>query len=382
MRFFKKRSFFVFFVVFVVFVVGMAALVGCAGAGRETIKVASAGPMTGEQAKQGKDELNAVQMCVEEWNQRGGVLGRRIEVLTGDDAQDPKQAVAVANKLYTQGVLIVIGHNNSSCTIPASEIYCQHQMVVITPASTNPKVTDRGYPTMFRICGRDDQQGRYAAAWVNAKMPGARVAVLHDKTTYGQGLADQFKEEYERLSGKPAAGYDAIMKEDQDYSSVLTRMGALNPDLIYYGGMYPQAGLLRRQMRQLGIKAEFMGGDGAYDQEFIKIAGPENAEGAYVTFAADQSRIPTAKAILEKYMARYGEPGPHSLYAYAALTIALQALQKAGSPDGRKVAEVMHADAFNTILGPIRFDAKGDVTKSPFVAWQVQGGKFVQLPTE
>lgn len=357
-------------------------LMGCRGVGRGAIRVAAAGPMTGEQAKQGQDVLNGVQLCAETWNTRGGVLGRPVEVLSGDDAQDPKQAVALANKLYTQGVLIVIGHNNSSCTIPASEIYHQHNMVLITPASTNPKVTDRGYPTVFRICGRDDQQGRFAAEWVARREPGARVAVLHDKTTYGQGLADQFRAECERLSDTPAVAYEAIVKEDQDYRSVLTRVNAQNPDLLYYGGLYPQAGLLRRQMKELGIRADFMSGDGAYDQEFVKIAGPENAEGTYVTFAADQSKIPAARSVLETYRARFGEPGPHSLYAYAALNIALQAMEKAGSPDGRRVAEALHAAPFETILGPIQFDAKGDVVGSPFVVWQVRSGAFEQLPPE
>lgn len=359
-----------------------ALTLGCAGGSQPVVRVATAGPMTGEQAKQGLDVQNAATLCVEEWNARGGVLGRKIELLSGDDAQDPKQAVAVANKLYTQGVIIVVGHNNSSCTIPASEIYNQHDMVVITPASTNPKVTDRGYPTVFRICGRDDQQGRYAAAWVVKRKPRARVAVIHDKTTYGQGLADRFMEEYERLSGTKAVSYSAIVKEDQDYRSVLTSIKALSPDLVYYGGLYPQAGLLMRQMRQLGIAAEFMSGDGAIDQEFIKIAGPENAEGARVTFAADQSKIPEARGVLEKYKARFGEPGPHSLYTYAALNMALQAMEKAGKPDGRKVAEIMHQETFATILGPIQWDVKGDVVKSPFVVWEVHGGAWVQLPAD
>jgi branched-chain amino acid transport system substrate-binding protein len=357
-------------------------MAACGGGSPEKVLVAAAGPMTGEQAKQGLDVQNATTLCVEEWNARGGVLGRRIELLAGDDAQDPKQAVAVANKLYTQGVIVVVGHNNSSCTIPASEIYHQHNMVVITPASTNPKVTDRGYPTVFRICGRDDQQGRFAAAWVVNRMPGARVSVVHDKTTYGQGLADEFRREYEVLSGRKAVGYDAIVKEDQDYRAVLTSIKAASPDLVYYGGLYPQAGLLARQMRQLGIGAALMSGDGAYDQEFIKIAGPESAEGALVTFAADQSRIPEAREVLERYGARFGEPGPHSLYAYAALNMALQSVEKAGRPDGSRAAEIMHAGKFATILGPIEFDAKGDVVQSPFVVWQVRNGAFVQLPVE
>jgi len=360
----------------------LALLLGCAGGSQNEIVVASVGPMTGEQAKIGKDMKDGATLCVDDWNAKGGVLGRPIKLLVGDDAQDPKQANAVANKMFTQGVIIVDGHYNSSCTIPASEVYHQHDMVMITPASTNPQVTERGYRTVFRVCGRDDQQGGCGARYAAKNMPEARVAVIHDKTTYGQGLADEFVKSYETLTGKKVVAYTAIVKEDVDYSAVLTNLKTLNPDLIYFGGLYPQGGLLARQMRQLGLKATLMSGDGTYDPEFIKIAGPENAEGTLLTFTPDLTAIPSAQAVVEAYKKRFGEVGPYSMYSYVAMDIALQALRKAGKPDGAKVADAMHTTTFDTFFGPISFDAKGDVAVSPYVMWTVKDGKLVQLPAD
>jgi branched-chain amino acid transport system substrate-binding protein len=187
---------------------------------------------------------------------------------------------------------------------------------------------------------------------------------------------------YESLTGKKVLAYEAIVKEDQDYSAVLTNLKGLKPDLIYFGGLYPQGGLLVRQMRQLGLKAVLMSGDGTYDPEFIKIAGPENAEGTLLTFTPDLAAVPTARAVVEAYEKRFGDVGPYSMYSYVAMDIALKALEKAGSPEGAKVAAVMHSTTFDTLFGPISFDAKGDVSVSPYVLWTVTGGKLVQIPAD
>jgi branched-chain amino acid transport system substrate-binding protein len=357
-------------------------LLGCNGQSQQEVVVACVGPMTGEQAKIGKDMKDGATLCVDDWNARGGVLGKRIRLLIGDDAQDPKQANAVANKMFTQGVIIVDGHYNSSCTIPASEVYHQRGMVMITPASTNPRVTERGYRTVFRVCGRDDQQGGCGASYVARRMPQARVVVIHDKTTYGQGLADEFVKKYEELTGRKVLEYTAIVKEDQDYSAVLTNLKALKPDLIYFGGLYPQGGLLARQMRQLGLKATLMSGDGTYDPEFVKIAGSENAEGTLLTFTPDLTAVAAAQSVVEAYRTRFGDVGPYSMYSYVAMDVCLQALQIAGKPEGTAIAEVLHAQSFETFFGPLRFDEKGDVAVSPYVMWVVRDGKLVQLPTD
>jgi branched-chain amino acid transport system substrate-binding protein len=362
--------------------VAVGVLIGCAGDHGTTIRVACVGPMTGEQAKQGKDMLDGAQLAVDEWNARGGLLGKKIELLVGDDAQDPKQANAVANKMFTQGVVVIDGHYNSSCTIPASEVYNQRHMVCLTPASTNPMVTDRAYPTIFRVCGRDDQQGRAAAEYVAGHMPEARVAVLDDKTTYGAGLASEFLKNYVALTGKQPVYTGVIVKEDQDYTPVLTTVKAQAPDLVYFGGLYPQAGLVVKQMRQLGMSAVFMSGDGTYDPEFIRIAGAENAEGTFLTFIPDQEKIPAAQKVVAEYKKRFGEVGPYSLYSYEAFDIAFQGIRKAGTTDGLRVAQAIHSMTFDTVFGPMSFDAKGDVLKSPYVMWRVEKGRLVQLPPD
>ncbi len=222
----------------ILFVAGMmiAAMLclSCGGGGGgDTIKIGVAGPMTGDQAKMGNDEVNGATIAVEEWNAKGGVLGKKIELVSGDDRRDPKEAVSVANKLVNDGVVGVIGHFNSSCTIPASTIYNEAKVIQITPASTNPAYTKQGFKGAFRICGTDDQQGRYAADYMCNVLNKRKVAILHDKTTYGQGLADEFQKGL--LEGRAnIVAYEGITQGDKDFTAVLTSIKAQNSrsDLI------------------------------------------------------------------------------------------------------------------------------------------------------
>lgn len=360
------------------------AFAGCAKK-EEAIKIGLAGPMTGDQAKMGMDLKNGVELAVSEWNEKGGVLGKNIELLAEDDQHDPKLAVAVANKLSNSGAAGVIGHWNSSASIPASEVYRDRGNIpMITPASTNPQLTERGYENVFRVCGRDDQQGRIAADFVANRLKIKKVAIIHDKTTYGQGLADEFKRELG--SNVEVVYYGVVIQGDKDFRSVLTSIKAKKPDLIYFGGIYPEAGLLVKQAKELGIKAPFMSGDGTIDKEFIKIAGKENAEGTYLTFSPDPLNIPTAKAFLDKYHAKYGEHGPYSIYAYDAANILLTAIGKSasggGATDGKKVSEAIHNLEYEGAMGTIKFDKKGDVLKSPYIVWITRDGEFKELKTD
>jgi branched-chain amino acid transport system substrate-binding protein len=338
------------------------------------IKIGIAGPMTGDQAKMGMDFRNAVSLATEEWNNMGGVLGREIEIIISDDQRDPKQAVSVANKMVNEGVVGVIGHFNSSCSIPASDVYNRVGIPMITPASTNPQLTEKGYKGVFRVCGRDDQQGKVAADFLINHLKLKDIAILHDKTTYGQGLADEFKKS---LGDKAnVVYYGGIVQGDKDFKMVLTAVKRKKPELIFFGGIYPEAGLLVKQAKELGVTAKFMSGDGAIDPKFIEIAGASAAEGTYLTFSPDPKNIPSAKGFIDKYQSRYGELGPYSIYAFDAINIMLTAIKEANTTEGKTIINKLHSMEFSGALGKIRFDEKGDVTVAPYVVWITKNGKF------
>lgn len=352
---------------------------GCKKGGEpvsDVIKIGTAGPMTGDQSAFGQDQQNGVRMAVEEWNLKGGVLGKKIELLVGDDQHDPKQAVSVANKMVNDGIAGMVGHFNSSCSLPASRIYNDQKIPMITHGSTNPQLTEQNFKGVFRVCGRDDQQGMKAALFVIDDMKAKSVAILHDKTTYGQGLADEFRKGVE---GKVKVTYHGgITQGDKDFSAVLTNVKTGNPDLIYFGGIYPEGGLLVKQARALGIKAPLMGGDGVISEEFLNIAGSD-AEGTYVTFAPDVNNIPSAKGFVDTYTKKYGKPGPYSVYAYVAANMLLQGIKDSNSTEGENISEAVHKMKYEGALGIIEFDDKGDIKVSPYVIWQVKGGKWEQI---
>lgn len=346
----------------------LALGLGCSS-GPKVIKIGVAGPMTGDQAKIGMDLVNGVSLAVDEWNAKGGILGKQIEIVKGDDRSDPKEANSLAQKLVNDGVVAVVGHFNSSCSIPASQVYHENKIPQISPASTNPQLTQQGFGSVFRTCGRDDQQGSVGARFVLHILKKSRIAVIHDKTTYGQGLADEFKKNLG--DSAQVVIYEGINKGDTDFKALLTKVKAAKPEVVYFGGIYPQAGLLIKQMRDLGIKADFMSGDGTIDPEFLKIAG-DAALGTYLSFGPDPKEIPTAKRFIEAYQAKYGEVGPYSIYSYDAANIILTAITKAGKTDGDRIAEEIHKIKYEGAIGTIQFDPKGDVLKAPYIFWQVQ----------
>src|SRR5574337_360226 len=343
-----------------------------------TIKVGIAGPLTGDQATLGLELKNGAIIAAEEWNGKGGLLGQQIEIVWGDDQHDPKQAVAVANKFVNEGVVGVIGHFNSSCSIPASTIYRDGKIVQLTPASTNPQFTERGLWNVFRVCGRDDRQGSVAANFIARKLKKTRVAVLHDKTTYGQGLADETVKALERAGIKPVH-YGGITQGEKDYRPVLTALKQRDPEVLFYGGIYPEAILLTKQMRELGMKTIFISGDGVWTKEFIEIAG-KAAEGAFITFTPDQTKIKEAQGVIKRHKEKFGaEVGAYTVYSYVAATLLFEAIAATRSTDSVAIAEHIRKTKWKTALGPIQFDKKGDVLVSPYVVWEVRGGKFVEI---
>jgi len=353
------------------------ALASSCSLGPRTIKLGVAGPMTGPQAKQGTDFLHGVQLAVEEWNAKGGLLGKKIEVVSEDDRGDPKDAVAVANKLVNQNVVAVIGHYGSSCSIPASAVYYEAGIVQITPSSTNPDLTLRDRrATIFRACGRDDQQGAMAALFVGQTLRKKRVAILDDKTTYGQGLAGEFQKNLD--PSVKVTDYEHITQGDKDFSAVLTKVKSQAPEVLYFGGYYPEAGLIVTQMRRLGMKALFISGDATIEQEFLNIAG-RDAEGSYLSYGPSVEGIESAKKFVEAYQAKYGPMGPYSLYAYDAANVVLEGIELAGSTEGAKMAAAIHGHPFSGARGRLEFDENGDLKNSPYVMWMVKGGKFEAL---
>jgi branched-chain amino acid transport system substrate-binding protein len=354
----------------------MICLFGCPHHEKNVIKIGAAGPMTGDQSKMGVDLRNAVELAAAEWNARGGVLGKKIEVLAGDDQADPKQAVSIANKFINQKAVAVVGHWNSSCSIPASKYYNDANMVMISPATTNPHLTLQGFKKVFRVCGTDDQQGRVAAQFVLARLRPKRVAIIHDKTAYGQGLAEYFKKALG--DNVQVVYYGGIIQRDPDYKAVLTTIKENKPDIYFFGGIYPEAGRLVRQAKEIGLTIPMITGDGVFDPTFIGIAG-KAAEGTYVTFGKEPAGLSTAKSFIEKYRVKYGDPGPYSIYAYDAANIILSSIAETKSIDGDQIAAYISKTTFHGAFGDISFDKNGDVNKAPYVIWQVKDGKFTEV---
>ena len=327
------------------------------------VKLGVGGPITGGSATFGAQLKNGVEQAIADINAKGGIVGQTIQSPPpiGDDRADPKEGVSVANKFVGDGVKYVIGHFNSGVTIPASDVYQENGILEITPAATNPKVTDRGMWNIFRTCGRDDQQGVVAGAIVAERFKGKRVAVVHDKTTYGQGLADETRKTM-NAKGLKEVLYEGVNVGEKDYSALVSKIKAARADLVYWGGLHDTGGVILRQLRDQGVKAPFMGGDGIADDEFASIAGP-GAEGTLMTFSPDPRTNAANKEIVELFRKKGFEPQAYTLYSYAAVQIIKQAAEQANSIEPRKVAEVMHSGkTFNTVLGDMSYDQKGDVT--------------------
>lgn len=369
-------------------VLAVLATAGC-GPGGEKIKIGVAGPLTGEQGKAGQDILHGVQLAVSECNARGGVLGRRVVIVAGDDRASDKEAASIAATLCNQGVVGVIGHYNSHCSIAASQIYHQRNIPQISPASTNPRLTEQGYAGVFRTCGRDDQQGKVAADFALNVLGVKKVAVFHDGTTYGKGLAEEFKKalpaatddkKKEPLVSVVSEQEIQLMREGTvpDYGPQLDPLLSLQPDLIYFGGNYPEAAVLVRQIKERRIESRFLAGDAIANSVFLKLGGIA-AEGIHFTFGPAVEDMPQAGHFYGSFKARYGELGPFSIYAYDAANVLLEAIRRAGAAGGDSLVKVLRAETFSGALGDIRFDAKGDIMAAPYVVWTVKGGEFVTL---
>ena len=339
-----------------------------AGTAAAQVKFGVGGPITGPSAATGAQMKNGVDQAATDINAAGGILGQKITVSYGDDVSDPKQGVSVANKFSADGVKFVIGHYNSGVTIPSSEVYQENGILQITPASTNPTVTERKMWNIFRVCGRDDQQGQVAGEYIVKHFKGKKIAVVHDKTTYGKGLADETRKAMAK-GGMKEVLYEGVNTGEKDYSALVSKIKQSGADLIYWGGLYTEGGLIVRQMRDQGVKAPLMGGDGITSDEFASIGGP-GVEGTLMTYGPDPRNKPDAKKVVEEFRAKKFEPEAYTLYSYAGVQIIKQAAEAAKSLDPKKVAEKMHSGMqFKTVLGDISYDKKGDITKLDYVMY-------------
>jgi len=355
---------------------GIAVGLGIAfsGAANAQIKMAVAGPITGPNATFGAQLKNGAEQAVEDINAAGGIMGQKIQIVVGDDVSDPKQGVSVANKFAAEGVKMVVGHFNSGVSIPSSEVYQEAGIIQITPASTNPRFTERNMWNTFRTCGRDDQQGSVAGTWLAFKFPGKKVAVVHDKTPYGKGLADETQKAM-NAKGLKEVMYEGINTGEKDYSALVSKLKQAQVDVVYFGGLHTEAGLIIRQMRDQGLNAPLMSGDGIVSAEFVSIAGP-GAEGTLMTFGPDARKNPNAQEAVKKFRAKGYEPEAYTLYSYAAVEILKQAAEEAKSTDTKKMSEVMKSGkVFKTVIGDISFDKKGDITRPDYVMYEWKKGQ-------
>jgi branched-chain amino acid transport system substrate-binding protein len=341
------------------------------------IRIAAAGPVTGPLASLGEQMLAGARQAVADLNETGGVLGQKLQLTLGDDQCDPKQAVSVANQLAAKDIALVVGHFCSGATLPAAEVYEQEGVIMISPAATTPELTERGSRLIFRTCGRDDLQGHVAGAFIARRFKGKRVAVLHDKSAYGKGLADATRDTLHR-SGMTEALYDAYTAGEKDYTALVTKLKQAGIEAVFIGGYHTETGLILRQMRAQGLGAALIGGDSLVVREFWGVAG-EAGENAYFTFVKDPRRNPLAADVLGRFSASGRVPEGYVLYTYAAVEVWAEAVKRAGTLDPEIVASVLHGQSFETVIGRLTFDAKGDVDLPSFEIYRWSKGDYAPL---
>ncbi len=361
--------------------VAFGALVAFSGNAWADITIAVAGPITGPNAAFGAQLQKGAEQAAADINAAGGINGEQIKIVVGDDASDAKQGVSVANKFVADGVKFVVGHFNSGVSIPASDIYNENGIMMISPASTNPTFTDRGYQMVFRTCGRDDQQGGVAGAYIAEHFKDGKIAVIHDKTPYGQGFADETKKAM-NAAGVTEVLYEGVNVGDKDFAALIGKMKEAGVTLIYWGGLHTEAGLIIRQAADQGLKAPLFSGDGIVSNELASIAGDAVA-GTLNTFGPDPTLNPANAEVVKKFVDAGFNPEAYTLYSYASVQVIAAAAKAAGSNDPAAVAKATHEGTFPTVLGDLGFDEKGDPKLPGYIIYEwVKGddGKFTYKP--
>jgi len=359
----------------------VVALVGF-GCGRETelIKIGHASPLSGNQAETGIDQKRGAELAVKELNASGGILGRKVELVAFDDKADPREANSVAHRLAADpSVVAVVGHLNSGCSIPASKIYHDNGMAMITPVSTSDALTQQGFQNVFRVCIRNSEQGPAAAKFAVEYLGKRNFYVIDDKSAYGAGIASEFEKAVRKLGGQ-LVGRASITEGDTDFRAILTPLRSKSIDFIYFGGMYPEGALLLKQARELSISAPFLSGDGMYSSKLIEIAGGA-ADGSIVTHIAPlEAEKGKASEFYNNFNEEFGEDVKvYAPLSYDCVKILAKAIEKTGSLDRAMLIKTLHARDFSYdgVLGTTRFDECGDtLNKTPFF-YRVEKGQFV-----
>lgn len=361
--------------------VGLAlAIPTVATAADDTIKLGVAGAHSGDLASYGLPTVNAAKLVVADFNARGGINGKKVELLVEDDVCKPEVATNSATKLVSSGVDVVLGHICSGATKAALPIYKNAGVAVMSPSATNPELTQSGdYPNFFRTIASDDAQARTQVEFALGVRNLKKIAVVHDKGDYGKGLAEFAKQFIENSGKAEVVLFEGVTPGAVDYSAVVQKIKRSGADGVIYGGYHPEASKIVTQMRKKRIRIDFISGDGVKDDTFIKVAG-KNAEGVYATGAKDNSTNPAYTAAIEAHKKAYGEdPGAFYDSAHAGAVALLSAIEKAGSTDLAAVTKALQENDVTTAVGKIHFDKNGDAVGVGFAVYQVQNGKYVEV---
>ncbi len=335
-------------------------------------------PRTGNIAAIGQQVINGVNAAVEDLNAKGGIAGQKIVVDVQDDVCEPRQAVSVANRFIASGVKLIVGHVCSGASLVASDIYAEAGALMVTPASNSAKLTDRGLAGIFRVCGRDDQQGQVAAEIIAKRWGNKRIAILHDNTPFSKGLADSTKANLNK-AGIQEAYYGSITPGERDYIALISRLKAGAYDLVYYGGYQQEFGTIVRQAKDQDYAPQFFGTSAIATNEFGTIAGAAS-DGVLFTFNPDPRKQPRAAAVVQALRAKGVEPEGFTLYGYAALQAIVEAANKAGSTEPKRVEAALKSNPFNLILGDVSFSQNGDISAPGYVLYLWKGGKYDYAP--
>lgn len=352
-------------------------------AAADVVMIGSAAPLTGPQASLGKDNENGARLAFDEANAQGLMLGGKqvkFELMSEDDQADPRTGTVVAQKLVDAKVKGVVGHLNSGTTIPASKIYSDNNVPQVSPSATAIPYTAQGYKTAFRVMTNDEQQGAVLGNYAATKLGAKKIAIIDDRTAYGQGLADQV------AKAAKEAGADVVAREytsdkANDFTAILTSIKGKKPDVIFYGGMYPQGAPMVKQMKGLGIKAKLLGGDGMQTAEFLSISGADGEGVVASSPGVPVESMPGGKDFVAKYTAKYGQIQLYAPYAYDAAWAIINAMKAANSPDPAVYLPELAKVSFTGVTGQISFDQKGDVQGGAVTMYQIKNGKWEMLET-